>query len=79
VISEQVVLGTESGDESETVVKVSLWINSGIVAVVSDSARAQARHVDGITKMQHRVRLPSVTKAEHFLEYGLIGHEAVAA
>jgi hypothetical protein len=49
------------------------------VTVVGDSAGAQTRHIDGITKMQRRVRLPSVTKAEYFLEYSLIGHEAVAA
>jgi hypothetical protein len=49
------------------------------VTISSDSTTTQARHVDGIAKMQHCVRLPSVTKTEHFLEYSLIGHEAVAA
>jgi len=29
--------------------------------------------------MQHRVRLPAITKAKDFLEYSLVGHEAVAA
>lgn len=79
VIAEQIVLGAQSGDERETVVKVSLGIYGGVVTVVSDSATTQAGHVDGIAQMQHRVRLPSVTKADDFLEHSLVGHEAVAA
>lgn len=79
MVAKQVVLGAQGGDESETVVEVSLRIYGSVVTVVSDSPTAQARHVDGVTKMQHRVRLPSITKAEDFLEYSLVGHEAVAA
>ena len=63
VIAKQVVLGTQCGDEGETVVEVSLGIYRSIVAVVGDSATAQARHIDGVTQMKHRVRLPPITKA----------------
>lgn len=79
MVAEQVMLWAQRGDERQTVVKVSFGIYGGVVTVVSDSATTQTGHVDGIAKMQHRVRLPAITEAEDLLEYSLVGHEAVAA
>jgi hypothetical protein len=79
MVPKQVVLWSQRRDKCQAIVQVSLGIYGSVVTVSSDSAATQARHVDGIAKMQHRVWFPSVTETEHFLEYSLVCHEAVTA